>query len=299
MLHIFYFLALVAAPATTVTSTTFSIEKGITRLIPLCKNNQNSNYGSCVTAKKVTMIANIIRTKSAKYGLKKSDYPVIVAMMMSESSFTHIKGKCGEVGMLQVIPAEKHIQKIVGKYIKCRPGEKYCTKLGRPDIYGKRGIFLRYKTYRFLWAHPKYAIEAGFGEMVFWKTRWNKYFKKKFWTYFPAKHYKQRFKKKYVEQEPRLRRWWNNTKNRGKGLLWVSSYNWGGNMGKYIRARSYPMKVLKHYNIALGRKTRQVYSPYKPMIIAKKVKSSINPIVKTTSLPAVQTNSLAIKGSAH
>ena len=283
MLHIFYFLALVATPATTVVPTTFSIEKGITRLVPLCKNNQNPKRISCVTPQRVAMIANIIRTKSAKYGLKKSDYPTIIAMMMSETSFTHVKGQCGEVGMLQVIPKERHIQKIVSKYIKCNPKEKYCTKLGRPDIYGKRGTFLRYKTYRFLWAHPKYAIEAGFGEMIYWRTAWNKFLKKKFWTYFPAKHYKRRFKKDYTEQEPRLRRWWNDAKSRGKGLLWVSAYNWGGAMGKYIQARSYPMKVLKHYNIALGRKSRQAYSSYSPIVVVAKVKSIIiitNPTVK-------------------
>lgn len=187
-------------------SNDFTLEKGIQRLKPLCTKKLKTN---CITEKNYKMIINVIRTKAHKYGLTKKDYPVILSMMKKETNFRHIKGKHGEVGMLQVIPTENHIKRIVFKNITCKPTEKYCRKTKMPNIVYRKKYLSGKKTYRFLNKHPKYAIEAGLGEMRFWKKRYAKYNKRRFWKYFPKKYFQKKYGySKYKENKEILKQRW-------------------------------------------------------------------------------------------
>jgi len=208
----------------------------------------------------VEMIAKVINTKAFKYGMTVSDYPVIIAMMSTESNFKHIKGTSGEVGMLQVIPTDGHIKRIVAKNIRCKFGEKWCNKNNKPNIYYNRGKIASYKVRRFLWDNPIYAIEVGIAEMQFWRAKWKKYLKRKYWVNFPSYYYKKSFGKKYLSKKSVLTKWWYNIKEKGGSLLWVSAYNWGGSLAKYSTARNYPLRVLVRYNKMLGRKRYAKYT---------------------------------------
>lgn len=236
-----------------VTTTPFNLESSIKILYPAVKPEN------------LKMVITVIKTKAFKYGLTKKDYPLILAMIMTESTFRHILyGAYGEIGMLQVIPTEGHIKKCVASHIKCKSTEKYCKKNGRPDIYGKRGNIYSYKVKRFLASHPHYALETGFCEMSWWKARWHKVVKRRLWKYFPKRHLVKRLGSvKFESEEVKLRNWWHIAKNRCGDMLWVSSYNWGSVIPRGSIHRWYPVKILKYYNLALGRKSKTVYStPY-------------------------------------
>jgi hypothetical protein len=229
----------------------FSIESAIKKL-----NRE-------VKPETIKMIAKVIRTKSGKYGFTKKDYPLIVAMIATESSFKHIMGDAGEVGMLQVIPSERHLKKVVIRYIKCKSTEKYCKKNGRPDVYNWKLKLSTYKVKKFLIKHPKYALETGFGEMQYWKSRFDKKLKRRYWKRFPGWYYKKKFgKEKYKLAKDKLEIWWNYSKKRLKSLVWVSSYNWGSGLGISSVARGYPFRVLRHYNLIFGKKSKTKYKVY-------------------------------------
>jgi hypothetical protein len=185
-------------------------------------------------------------------------------MIMTESSFRHIKGRHGEIGMLQVIPTERHIKKIIAKHVTCSPKEKYCKRTRKADIYGRGGRLITYKAKRFLQAHPKYALEVGLGEMRFWNARYNKYLKRRFWKYYPHRYLRKKYGRKYVEKEKVLRKWWTGITRKVGELVWTSHYNWGSRI-VISRARGYSYNVLKWYNTALGRKRYTKFAKYTPI----------------------------------
>ncbi len=231
---------------------TFNLEKGIKILNPNLKQ------------KYIDMVAKTIKYKASKYGFYKKDYPLILAMISNESDFRHIKGAAGEVGMLQVIPTENHIKKIVARYIRCRPTERYCKKNGRADIYNRQLRISGWKVKRFLLKHPKYALEVGFGEMRFWKKRFDRYIKRRYWKNFPCWYYKKKHPEKFNLNKVKIKSWWRYAKTKAGDILWVSAYNWGSKIVIGNIARGYPLRVLYKYNKVLGRKRKTPFKQYKP-----------------------------------
>lgn len=79
-----------------------------------------------VSKRTLSWVVPTLEEWAPKAGFKtKSDMNIILAMIQKESSFVHRSqtvGSWGEVGLLQVIPAENHIRRAALKY-KCIKGE--------------------------------------------------------------------------------------------------------------------------------------------------------------------------------
>jgi len=227
MYNILFLIAILGTPKTTVKDSvktdalkegipvvvqkeSFDLVKGIRTLYP------------SIPAKTLNMVVSTIKSKAHKYGFAPTAYPLIISMIMTESSFRHVKGSSGEVGMLQVIPQEAHIKKCVAKNIRCSSKDAYCKKNGKPDIYWNEGIILTSKVRLFLLANPKYALETGFCEMQWWKKRWHLFVKSRLWTYFPKEHLIKRLGSEgFKRDEPALRKWWALARKRCNDMLWV------------------------------------------------------------------------------
>jgi hypothetical protein len=231
------------------TSTSFDVKAAMKTLLP------------SIPEARAELVEDVLVSRAGKYGFTVKDYPMILAMIMTESSFQHIRGKAGEVGMLQVIPSEKHIRVIVAKIV-CDPGEKYCGDNGRPAIYQK-GVISSYKVKDFLWEHPKYALEAGLGEMRFWKVRYDRILKRRFWQNYPEWYLSQKVVGYWQKEDLRsdLKKWWNMVHTRAGALAWTSHYNWGSDVKPSGVTANYSMRVLRYYNKILGRKSNQIFSP--------------------------------------
>ena len=186
------------------------------------------------------LIISTVLDRAKKYGVEEEDYPLILAMIKKESNFAHIYGKHGEVGMLQVIPEDPHIMKIVGE-ISCSNSEKYCVG-GVPDVKSN-GVLASWKVRKFVSEHPKYALETGFGEMLFWKTQYEDVLKNRYWTKFPAWYFKRKMPD-YDLQERMLRWWWNNLTTKAGEYVWISHYNWGSKLITSAASRNYALHVL-------------------------------------------------------
>lgn len=201
----------------------------------------------------IKMVSRVLKNRSAKYGITKKDFPIILAMIKQESDFKHIKGTCGEFGMLQVIPTENHIKRIVSR-IKCKPSEKYCKANGKPDIYSKQLKLSSYKVKRFLWQHPHYALETGLGEIQFWKNRYDSGLKKYWWKKWRSARIKKslskRYNKKITSDCPeylQIKKRWFAMKRVMPKYLWVPHYNWGGRITTNPRAIGYGFGVYRWY----------------------------------------------------
>jgi hypothetical protein len=205
----------------------------------------NSNYDFTTNIRKLKQsipikTINIIKrglSRVNKYGYTTKDYPLFIAMMKYETNFrVNYKGLAGEIGLMQVIPWEKHIKKIVAN-IDCDNDEKYC-KNGKPNT--KRGNKLSaYLTRKFLEQHPHYAIETGVGEMQYWKKEYDRYIKRKW------KRYKTKFG--YY------------TRAKLNRIVYINNYNWGGRILKTAPWKYYGLNVLKYYNKLLDRKRYEKY----------------------------------------
>lgn len=236
------------------------IEKKIKTLEPSIKNP--------------SWIANTLTKWSSKAGFKtKSEKNLILAVAMGESSFIHpkITGKHKEEGILQVIPSEKHIKISAMNYrchrseigksrkIKVDGKEKWfkpcrCPK-GYTDIkqciYPNIGIFtkrgylpLSWKTRRFLKASKRGAFVTGMYEMKYWRNRYNRRYKKIFWSKFPKWFYK---KKGITDLNP-YKKWWKRTKKNLGKFEWIVHYNYGGRVAKSRAMRWYPRKIYKYFS---------------------------------------------------
>jgi hypothetical protein len=191
----------------------------------------------CTPEKTIKIFEKVLTTRSERWGITKKEFPLILAMAKYETNFIKsYKGKAGEIGMLQVIPYEMHIKKIVAK-IECLETDKYCIN-GLPAIYFK-GKLSGYRTRRFLIEHPKYALETGFGEIQYWKNR-----------------YKKRLHRKWRKKRST---YWVFLKKRMGDLLFVNHYNWGNRICTSKPARYYGLNVLKYYNKILDRKKYEIY----------------------------------------
>lgn len=188
------------------------------------------------------IVKNTIENKSALYGFTQNDYPLIISMMKKESNFAHIFGEHGEIGMLQVIPEDGHIMKIVSNIV-CIKTEKYCLETGSPDVWTNNKIN-SFKVRRFLTLHKHYAIETGFGEMKYWKEEYVRTLKNKYWTKFPEWYLKNKLSN-YLKREKSLRWWWNNLVDKvGDEYIWISHYNWGSQMATSSASRNYALSVI-------------------------------------------------------
>lgn len=183
--------------------------------------------------KVMNLIKNTLSTKSKNYNLHDKDWPLVLAMIKYETDFrANFKGLAGEIGLLQVIPADKHIREIV-QNIRCHKDEKYCGKDGYPQIRYKNKLSIT-RTKRFLSRHPKYALEAGLGEIQYWKNA-----------------YKNRLYKKWKTKKTK---YWKFVKSKCKGIMFVHHYNWGPRVLSSRPAKYYGLNVLKYYNKQFGRK---------------------------------------------
>jgi hypothetical protein len=187
--------------------------------------------------KTIQIVRQVLSTKSKLYGIPQKDYPLILAMIKYETNFTKgMKGAAGEVGLMQVIPYDKHIKEIV-QNIKCDNDEKYC-KAGYPDTT-RNGKLSTYMTRKFLEKHPHYALETGLGEFQFWKSEYKRYIYKKW----------KRVENKYSKY----------TKKKLNDILFINHYNWGGRILTSKPARYYGINILKYYNKLLDRKLNERY----------------------------------------
>lgn len=267
-----------------VTLSKFDIKGGIYRLIPACTAD-GKNKGHCIREKTVNMVTDVITKRAPKYGLKRADYPIILAMIMTESSFTHMLGSYGEVGMLQVIPNEQHIKDIV-KNIDCKVTEPLCGKNGKPDIILKGGMLSSYRCRQFIFKNPHYALETGFGEMTYWRNEYNKDLKRIFWTNYPSYYLSKYYGKKYIDNKEHIERWWYTIKNKLQDMTWVVHYNWGRNISLKPRKKYYGHRVLKWYNKIVARHVYAKYEPLKdpaPLVIANPkqgLANNNNPIIE-------------------
>lgn len=184
-------------------------------------------------------IVYAITTRATKYGLKEEDYPLILSMAKKESDFTHMHGTHGEIGVLQVIPEDGHIMEIVSKIV-CED-EEYC-KDGSPDIWSDEKIS-SWKVRRFLVKHPKYAFEAGMGEMQYWKQTYDESLKARFWTKFPSWYLKKHLEN-FELREYYLKRWWERLVEEAGEYVWISHYNWGAKLSTATSSRNYALQVV-------------------------------------------------------
>ncbi len=194
-----------------------------------------------INAKNLETVSTIVNNRAKLYGFAQSDYPLILSMIKKESNFSHIYGKHGEVGMLQVIPEDSHVLTIISK-ISCEKTDKYCGGDGLPDVY--TGSKLNsFKARRFISEHPKYALETGFGEMQYWKLQYENRLKQKYWTKFPEWYLKNNLDN-YNERVNNLKWWWTNLTTKAGDLVWISHYNWGNRMSTALSSRNYALQVL-------------------------------------------------------
>lgn len=205
----------------------FSFRAKITKLRPKCPK------------KTITMIKKVLTTKSKNYNLSKKDYPLVLAMIKYETNFrTKFKGLAGEIGLLQVIPADKHIREIV-QNIKCKPSEYKCGEDGYPQITNRLNKLSVHLTKKFLSHHPHYALETGLGEIQYWKNA-----------------YKNRLFKLWKKKRSK---YWKFVKSRCKGILFVHHYNWGPRVLSSSPAKYYGLNVLKYYNKQFNRKKYEAF----------------------------------------
>jgi hypothetical protein len=194
-----------------------------------------------INPKVLQMVTDVIENRSSKYGFSNADHKLIVSMIMKESNFSHIYGKHGEVGMLQVIPEDGHIMKIVAG-IECKDSEKYCKNF-LPDVYSG-GSLTSYKVRRFISEHHHYALETGLGEMQYWHDAYLKTLKQRYWEKYP-RWYLETNLSGYGERERSLKYWWNNLVTKAGDLVWISHYNWGPKLSTAPASRNYALSVLK------------------------------------------------------
>lgn len=230
----------------TATTESFDIEEAVKRVMPSTKEET------------VKMIKTMLTTRASKYGWTTADYPMILAVAATESSFQHKMGRSGEVGMLQVIPTEKHVARIIAG-IRCKATEKYCKPTGTPDVYRKDSSISGWLARKFIIEHPHYAFEAGFGELRFWQKKYENGLQRYLWKNYPGWDIKRRIKN-YADTKDRYERYYYRVKKQMGDLAWVAHYNWGAQFIKRESAMHYPLTVLKWYNKLLKRKISTPYS---------------------------------------
>lgn len=230
--------------------------------------------GTLSNRKNTNWITETVLKWAPKAGFNKSsDIDVILAMIKKESDFKHLKtpGGAGEIGALQVIPAEKHIKRAVSRYrctakemkkkvfvehtfssgktVKfwyklCRCSPRKNAKCNLPNIgkfIGNRYKAYTWKTRLFLQHSKRGALATGIYEMAFWRRKYQSYLKKRFWTKFPRWY----FNKKDFNISTGYR-WWKKIKEELGEYIWVVHYNWGGRICYWKIAKHYPLQIIKY-----------------------------------------------------
>lgn len=167
----------------------------------------------CVKDKTCAMITDTIKAASKEYGFKAKDYNLILALIRKESFGRHIPGR-GEWGMLQIVPWEKHIKKLV-RYYRCSKKDVLCkcvVKGSRKCVYRRPDVFYvkRGRTYsevsgtkssKFFKHNPRAALYVGIGEMAHWRSLYHSSFKYRFWGKWrkPRGRKYPRYPKKYLK----------------------------------------------------------------------------------------------------
>ena len=220
---------------------------------------------ACIKDSTCKMIADTVELGSKQYGIKKN---LILALIKKETNGRHIPGK-GEWGMLQVVPWEDHILRLV-KYYKCLPKEKHCRCPLRGKCTHKTPIAYsltrrgkakggRLAT-RFLKANPRAALYIGIGEMAYYKERYKRFYRYRFWGHwrkiqhsyprFPKRYLKHKLKDMYSERSgkyfARTQSWWYRVRKLLGNDVWVVHHNYGAQIRLDKIGRTYPIVVAKY-----------------------------------------------------
>ena len=212
----------------------------------------------CLKDKTCDMITDTIRAGSLKYGFLPKDYNLILALIKQESNGRHVPGR-GEWGMLQIVPWELHIMKMVVNY-ECLSTEKMCSKHPLVTKMTRKGLKPdRWLVRDFLKANARASLFVGIGEMAFWRARYHRVLKYRFWgfrnkgrtyTGFPKKYLQGAlFRRHGIDAESHYaftKRWWYRIKRRMGNNLWCIHHNHGNQIRMDKIGMAYPYAIMKH-----------------------------------------------------
>ena len=212
----------------------------------------------CLKDKTCQMIVDTIRAGSRQFAFLPKDHDLILALIKQESNGRHVPGR-GEWGMLQVVPWEQHIMKMVVNY-KCLSTDKMCLKHPLVTKLTKKGLKPnRWLVRDFLKANARASLFIGIGEMAFWRARYNKVLKYRFWGFWRKNKIYTGFPKEYLKgalfrihgekSESHFaftKRWWYRIKRRLGKNLWCIHHNHGNQIRMDKIGMAYPYAIMKH-----------------------------------------------------
>lgn len=158
----------------------------------------------------LVIMKNVLNKYYFESKIDKRDVDILISMSYIESSFENIDGSCGEVGILQVIPEDRHIQ----EFLLLIVGEKVSKDL-------------RWKIRNFLKNNVHISFEIGVMEYIYWKEQYKTKYKNLYWSRFPEYEYKKKDpdfsanKKRYKNQWDKMIEYWGE-------YIFIAHYNWGG-----------------------------------------------------------------------
>ncbi|MCX8008560.1 MAG: hypothetical protein N3A54_02555 [Patescibacteria group bacterium] len=143
-------------------------------------------------------------------------------MAFVESSYENIVGTHGEIGMMQVIPKDGHIQEIYCNILNIRVCNVTAKELN--EILKK---------------NTKLAFRVGVEEYLYWKEQYRNKYKKMYWEKYP--------KWLLVDKDELFiknhKKKWETIKKILGDFVFIAHYNWGGRFLFSDSAWAYLFKV--------------------------------------------------------